>query len=93
MDFIIKRFNGLFSFVIYAVIIVAVMYFFINILPYVLVIGLITWMVFKIIRILKSIMGKKESVITSMNDGQDPGNITSTEFTNGQIIDVDYKEL
>ena len=93
MDFILKRFNSLFGIAISAIIILGVMYLFLNILPYIVVIGLITWMIFKVVKALKSFSNKKESVITSMNEAQADSNVESTEYTNGQIIDVDYKEL
>ena len=93
MDFIIRRFNSLFGIVISAIIILGVIYLFINILPFVLIIGFITWILFKGLKILKSFNMKKESVITSMNDAEANGNFDSNEFTNGQIIDVEYKEV
>ena len=86
MDFIIKRFYGVIAFVFYGVLILGVMYLFINLLPFVLAIGLVTWMVFKGYKILKSFSSKKENVITSMNDKEE-------EYTNGQIIDVEYKDV
>ena len=93
MDFIIKRFNSLFGIAISAIIVIGVIYLFINILPFILIIGLIAWMFFKGIKILKSFNSKKESVITSMKDDQVHNNADSNEFTNGQVIDVEYKEV
>jgi len=86
MDFILKRFHGVIAFVFYGVIILGVMYLFINLLPFVLTIGLATWIVFKGYKILKSFSTKKENVITPINDKEE-------EYTNGQIIDVEYKEV
>ncbi|MBC8059658.1 MAG: hypothetical protein H7Y18_03230 [Clostridiaceae bacterium] len=89
MDFIVRRFNSLLGIAFFTIIIVGVMYLFINILPFILIIGLIIWMFFKVTKILKSVNKKKDSVIVSMSDS----NVNSNEFTNGQIIDVEYKEL
>ena len=93
MDFIMKRFNGLLGIAISAIIIFGVIYLFINILPFVVVIGLVAWMFFKGLKILKSFNSKKESVFTSRDDAEVHSNVDSNEFTNGQIIDVEYKEV
>ena len=93
MDFIIKRFNSLFGIAIGAIVIFGVIYLFINILPFVLVIGLISWMVFKGYKAIKSWSSKKESVITSMNDAEAHSDVEPDDFTNGPIIDVEYKEV
>ena len=93
MDFIIKRFNGLFGIAISAIIIFGVIYLFINILPFVLIIGFIAWIFFKVLKILRSFNSKKESVVTSMKDNGDTGSVDSDEYTNGQIIDVEYKDV
>jgi len=93
MDFIVKRFNSLFGIAISIILILGVMYLFLSALPYVLVIGLITWLVFKVVKIVKSFRNKKESVINSMNNAQDNSAVNSEEYTTGEIIDVEYKEL
>ena len=93
MDFIVKRFNSLFGIAISIILILGVMYLFLSALPYVLVIGLITWLVFKVVKVLKSFRNKKESVINSMNNAQDNSAVNSEEYTTGEIIDVEYKEL
>ena len=93
MDFIVKRFNSLFGIAISIIVILGVMYLFVSALPYVLVIGLITWLVFKVVKIFKSFSNKKESVINSMNNAQDNSAVNSEEYTTGEIIDVEYKEL
>ena len=93
MDFIVKRFNSLFGIAISIILILGVMYLFVSALPYVLVIGLITWLVFKVVKIVKSFRNKKESVINSMNNAQDNSAVNSEEYTTGEIIDVEYKEL
>ena len=93
MDFIIRRFNSLFGIVISAIIILGVIYLFINILPFVLIIGFITWILFKGLKILKSFNIKKEGVFTTRDEAEVYSNGDSNEFTNGQIIDVEYKEV
>ena len=93
MDFMVKRFNSLFGIAISIIVILGVMYLFVSALPYVLVIGLITWLVFKVVKIFKSFSNKKESVINSMNNAQADSAVNSEEYTTGEIIDVEYKEL
>ena len=93
MDFIVKRFNSLFGIAISIILILGVMYLFLSALPYVLVIGLITWLVFNVVKIVKSFRNKKESVSNSMNNAQDNSAVNSEEYTTGEIIDVEYKEL
>ena len=91
MDFIVKRFNSLLGIAFFTIIILGVMYLFINIFPFVLGIGLIIWLFFKAVKFLKSLNKKKESVITSVNNEDNQAD--SKEYTNGQVIDVEYKEL
>ena len=93
MDFIVKRFNSLFSIAISAIIILGIMFLFAKLFFPVLIIGLVIWMFLKVVKTLKSFSGKKDNVITSMNDAEVHSNVDSNEFTNGEIIDVDYKEL
>lgn len=91
MDFITKRFNSIFGIAIFSIITLGVMYLLMSIFPYILIIGLIIWMFVKVVKTLKSFNRKKESVVNSMSDADN--NTDSNEYTNGQIIDVEYKEL
>lgn len=88
-----KRFNSLFGIAISAILIFGVIYLLINIFPFVLAIGLVTWVSFKGYKAIKSWGSKKESVITSMGDTEVHNDVDSNEFTNGTIIDVEYKDV
>jgi len=71
----------------------AVVIFF-KILPWILLIGLVVYIITKIVRFIK---GKREkndsSKFTTSNDNKDTYDISSDDYTNGEVIDVEYEDV
>ena len=71
----------------------AVVIFF-KILPWILLIGLVVYIITKIMRFIK---GKREkndsSKFTASNDNKDTYDISSDDYTNGEVIDVEYEDV
>jgi len=71
----------------------AVLIFF-KILPWILLIGLVVYIITKIVRYIKGKSEKKDSSqFTSSNDSNDAYNMQSDEYTNGEVIDVEYEDV
>jgi uncharacterized membrane protein len=67
---------------------------FFRILPWLLLIGLIVYVITKIVRFIKGNNEKKDSSkFTNGNDNTDAYNISSDEYTNGEVIDVEYEDV
>lgn len=67
---------------------------FIKILPYLLIAGLIGYAITKIVRFIKGKNGEKNSskFDTSKDNGHNY-NIPNDEYTNGEVIDVEYEDI
>jgi len=62
-----------------------------KVLPWLLVGGGIAYIVLKIVRFIKGKSEEKD--ITNSNTSKDDYNITSDEYTNGDVIDVEYEDV
>jgi uncharacterized membrane protein len=71
----------------------AVVIFF-KILPWILLIGIVVYIITKIVRFIKGKREKKDSSkFTASNDNKDTYDISSDDYTNGEVIDVEYEDV
>jgi uncharacterized membrane protein len=86
MDYINRSFRSIFSVGMYALLVLAGIFLFMNLIPIIIVLGIIAWITFKVVKVFRNLKKEKNSVITSMETN-------SEEFSNGEVIDVEYKEV
>lgn len=89
MSFEFKGINGLSKVVLLGIVGLALVFIFLNFLPFILLIALVCWSINKIVKSIKVFKGKS-STITNV-DYNTPDSKES--YSNGQIIDVDYEEV
>jgi uncharacterized membrane protein len=71
----------------------AVVIFF-KILPWILLIGIVVYIITKIVRFIKGKREKKDSnKFTASTDNKDTNNISNDDYTNGEVIDVEYEDV
>ena len=71
----------------------AVVIFF-KILPWILLIGLVVYIITKIMRFIKGKREKKDSnKFTASTNNKDTNNISNDDYTNGEVIDVEYEDV
>jgi len=93
MDFINKRFSSVLSIIFYSVVVMVVIYFFIQILPFVLLALVIGWFSIKGVRTFKAWNNKRK------NGGNIVSNVDiieeddSDDLSNKEVIDVDYTDV
>ena len=95
MGFASKEIGGLFKIAIYGIIGLIVGYLILNLLPVILLIALVSWGGYKLIKAVKASTSKKSGIYNNKSKADfttvDMDN--TEEYTNGQIIDVDYTEV
>ena len=71
----------------------AVLIFF-KILPWILLIGIVVYIITKIVRFIKGKREKKDSnKFTASTNNKDTNNISNDDYTNGEVIDVEYEDV
>ena len=71
----------------------AVVIFF-KILPWILLIGIVVYIITKIVRFIKGKREKKDSnKFTASTNNKDTYDISSDDYTNGEVIDVEYEDV
>ena len=94
MGFASKEIGGLFKVVIYGIMGLLVGYLILNLLPVILLIAVVIWGGYKVIKAVKASTMKKSGVYSKSKEAFTTVDMDSTEeYTNGQIIDVDYTEV
>lgn len=93
MGFASKEISGLFKVLIYGILGLVVVYLFLNLLPYVVLIGLVSWFGYKMFKTVKKWTTKNDTVINNKSNMDYSTMDSAEEYTNGEIIDVDYKEV
>ena len=90
MSFASKEIRGFFKIIIFGIIAFGLIYLFFYLLPYVLLIGVVSWFGYKIIKAIKGRQTKQNPFI---NDIDNISIERKEPYTNGKIIDVDYEEI
>ena len=88
-----KGFHSIFGIVFYAAIILLVVFLFLSIVPIILILALMVWIGFKCSKIIKSWKIKKGSGVSSMDDIEMNNYSKTSDFSNDQVIDVEYKDV
>lgn len=93
MDYITKSFRSMFGLLMYCAIALAVIFLFVNIFPTILLLGLIAFVGYRGFKTVKLWFKNKSGIVTSMNGDEVHSKDDSEEYFNGNIIDVEYKDV
>ena len=93
MDFELKEIKGLFKIVLFGILGLVLLYAFLNFLPFILLIALVVWSGYKLIRYVKTCKNKNSPITNTVNNADYSTMESEEKYTNGQIIDVDYEEV
>lgn len=95
MDFINKGFSSVFNIMLVVGIFFAVIFLFFNLLPFIIVAGLVIWAVVKSIKLLRKWTNNYKNMDNSKtyNNAETVKNNDEFDLSNHNVIDVDYIEV
>jgi hypothetical protein len=93
MDYVTKSFRNILGIFVSAAMVLLVFFLFVNILPVIFSLGLITYIVYKSYKVIKLWNKNRSGFVTPKGSDEFYNKEESEEFFNGEIIDVEYKEL
>ena len=93
MDTINKRFSSMLSIIFYVAIVLVVIYFFVQLLPFILLLGILGWIGFKGVRIIKNWNSKRKNGGNIVNNADITEDNDLDDLSNKKVIDVDYTDV